>query len=201
MKGSVHVGPFQAEILEGKISQAPTHGAHVMVVPIRHAEVKSGRAHQLPPGLQVLHVYTKLTAGSKQVLIVVWNMTDNTIFLKKGTHVVHVVSAMLAPPEEAPSEAESVQAPKEWMTVQERQKKLLEKLNLDGLSEWSPRNAAIMRELLLSYHDTFAVESDELGCTSAIEHEIRLSDNEPFKECFRCIPPPLLEEVCTSHLA
>ena len=50
--------------------------------------------------------------------------------------MVHVVSAMLAPPEEAPSEeAEGTQAPKEQMTVQERQEKLLEKLNLDGLSE------------------------------------------------------------------
>ena len=81
------------------------------------------------------------------------------------------------------------------MTVQERQEKLMEKLNLDGLSEWSPHNAAIVRELLLSYHDAFALESDELGCSSAIEHEIRLSNDEPFKEHFRCIPPPLLEEV------
>ena len=74
----------------------------------------------------------------------------------------------------------------------------MDKLNLDGLSEWSPHNAAIVRELLLSYHDTFALESDELGCTSTIEHEIHLNDDEPFKECFRHIPPPLLEEVCAS---
>ena len=80
------------------------------------------------------------------------------------------------------------------MTGQERQ----EKLNLDGLSEWSPHNAAIVRELLLSHHDTFALEPDELGCTSTIEHEIHLNNDEPFKECFRCIPPPLLEEVCAS---
>ena len=89
-------------------------------------------------------------------------------------------------------------APKEHMTVQERQEKLLEKLNLDGLSEWTPHNAAIAKELLLSYHDAFALEPDELGCTSAIEHEICLSDDEPFKECFRRIPPPLLEEVHAS---
>ena len=68
------------------------------------------------------------------------------------------------------------------MTVQERQDKLLEKLNLDGLSEWTPHNAIIARELLLSNHDAFALEPDELRCTSAIEHEIRLSNEEPFKE-------------------
>ena len=88
--------------------------------------------------------------------------------------------------------------PKECMTVQERQDKLLEKLNLDGLSEWTPRNASIARKLLLSYHDAFALEPDELGCMSAIEHEIRLSDEEPFKERFRRIPPPLLDEVRAS---
>ena len=84
------------------------------------------------------------------------------------------------------------------MTVQERQEKLLEKLNLNGLSEWTPRNVAIAKELLLSYHDAFALKPDELGCTSTIEHKICLSDDEPFKECFRCIPPPLLEEVHVS---
>ena len=82
--------------------------------------------------------------------------------------------------------------------VQERQDKLLEKLNLDGLSEWTPSNAATAMELLLLYHDAFAVKPDELGCTSTIEHEIRLTDEEPFKEQFRCIPPPLLEEVHAS---
>ena len=39
---------------------------------------------------------------------------------------------------------------------------------------------------------------DKLGCTSAIEYEICLTDEEPFKEQFRCIPPPLFEEVRTS---
>ena len=66
------------------------------------------------PGLQVLHAYTTLTTGSKQVSIVVWNMTDSTIFLKKGVCVAHVISAMLVPPDEVPSEqAEGMQMPKE----------------------------------------------------------------------------------------
>ena len=67
-----------------------------------------------------------------------------------------------------PSKQEDAQTVKERMTVRERQDKLLEKLNLDGLSEWTPHNAATARELLLSYHDAFALEPDELGCTSAL---------------------------------
>ena len=106
MGGSTHVGPFQTEILEGKISQAPAHDTHVMVTPIGHAELKQDRGHQLPPGLQVLHTYMTLTAGHKQISIVVRNMTDQAIFLKKGAQVAHIVSAMLAPPEETPSKQE-----------------------------------------------------------------------------------------------
>ena len=87
-------------------------------------------------------------------------------------------------------EEQGKQVPRERLSVQERQEKLLDKLNLYGLSEWSPRNAAIARELLLSYHDTFVLESDELGCTSTIKHEIRLNYDEPFKEHFRCILCP-----------
>ena len=84
------------------------------------------------------------------------------------------------------------------MSVAARQEKLLDKLNLDGLANWSPENAMAVRELVLAYHDVFALESNELGCTSAIEHEIRIENDEPFKEWFRRIPPPLLEEVCAS---
>ena len=41
-------------------------------------------------------------------------MTDSAIFLKKGAHVAHVVSVMLVPSEEAPSEpAEGMQASRE----------------------------------------------------------------------------------------
>ena len=74
----------------------------------------------------------------------------------------------------------------------------MDKLNLNGLSEWSPHNTALVRELLLSYHDTFVLEPDELGCTSTIQHEIHFNDDEPFKEHFRHISLPLLEEVCAS---
>ena len=48
-------------------------------------------------------------------------MTDSDIFLKKGVHVAHVVSATLVPPAEVPSEepSESPEAPQEQMSVQE----------------------------------------------------------------------------------
>ena len=81
------------------------------------------------------------------------------------------------------------------MSVAEQQQKLLEKLNLDGLSNWTPQNAAVTWDLVLDFHDIFMLEGNELGCTSAVKHEISITDSEPFKEWFRHIPPLLLEEV------
>ena len=83
------------------------------------------------------------------------------------------------------------------LSVAEQQKKLLEKLNLDGLSNWTPWNAAVAQELVLAFHNVFVLDGNELGCTSMVEHEIEITDSEPFKEWLRRIPAPLLEEVRT----
>ena len=133
--------------------------------------------------------------------LVVRNMSDSHIFLKKGVPVVRVVSASLVQPVELSPKMEAALGTESWsepLSVAVRQEKLLEKLNLDGLANWSPENVAVARELVLAYHDVFALESNELGCTSAIEHKIRIENDKPFKEWFQCIQPPLLEAVCAS---
>ena len=111
--------------------------------------------------------------------------------------MVWVVSASLVQPIELSPEMEAtlgVESQPEPLSVVVRQ----EKFNLDGLANWSPENVAVVRELVLAYHDVFALESNKLGCTSAIKHEICIENDEPFKEWFRHIPLPLLEEVHTS---
>ena len=121
MKDIVHVGQFRTEILKGRAARVPTHDMHVMIVPIRHTEVESGKAYPLPPGLQVLHAYTMLMAGSKCVSIMVQNITDSAIFLKKGVYVAHVVSATLVPPAGLPLEepVKGTEVPQERMSVEE----------------------------------------------------------------------------------
>ena len=128
-------------------------------------------------------------------------MSDSQIFLKKGMPVARVVSAMLVPPVELSPEMEAAlgeESRPEPLSVAARQEKLLEKLNLDGLTHWSPENVVAARELFLAYHDVFMLENNELGCTSVIEYEIRIRNDEPFKERFWHIPLPLLEEVHAS---
>ena len=173
----------------------------MMITPLRVGEGQPWEARPLPPGLHILHMYTHLKNGSGRVSLVVRNMSESHIFLKKGVLVVQVMSASPVPPMELSPEMEATlgtEARPEPMSVVVRQEKLLEKLNLDGLAYWSPRNAVAARELVLAYHDVFTLESNELGCTSAIKHEICIENREPFKEWFQCIPLPSLEELHTS---
>ena len=200
VREGVCLGLFQTEIIEEWVKPLLGDTAHIMITPLRAGEGQPWEARPLPPGLHVLHAYTHLKNGSGKVSLVVRNTSNSHIFLKKEVPVAQVMSASPVLPMELLPEMEAIlgmEARPEPMLVAARQEKLLEKLNLDGLAHWSPGNVVAVRELVLAYHDVFTLESNELGCTSAIEHEIRIENSEPFKEWFWCIPPPLLE-VCMS---
>ena len=47
----------------------------------------------------------------------------------------------------------------------------------------------------MEYHDIFSLDKNKMGCTNAAKHIIELLDEEPFKERFQRIAPPLLDEV------
>ena len=49
--------------------------------------------------------------------------------------------------------------------------------------------------LLVEYHNIFALEDGEMGCTKAAEHKIEVTNPGPFKERPRNIPSGLLDEV------
>ena len=97
MRESVKLGPFQMEILQGKTKTQLGESTHMMVVPLQAGEAQWSGAQPLPNGLHVLHTYTRLKMGSKKVSMVVWNMSDSHIYLKKGVQIAHVVSAMPVP--------------------------------------------------------------------------------------------------------
>ena len=172
-----------------------------MVTLLKVGEGQLRDSRPLPLRLHVLHTYTCLKNGSSKVSLVVRNMSDSHIFLKKGVPVAWLVSVSPVPPMELLPGMEAIlgtESRPEPMSVVVRQEKLLEKLNMDGLAHWSPGNVVAVRELVLAYHDVFTLEGNKLGCTSAIENEICIKNSKPFKEWFWCIPPPLVEEVRTS---
>ena len=96
-------------------------------------------------------------------------------------------------------EMEPDQNPPKKMTIEERQKLLLELLwkegQLDKLKELPPDLALKFERVLMEHHNIFSLEPNEIGCMDVAEHVIELLDTEPFKERFCHITPLLVEEV------
>ena len=86
------------------------------------------------------------------------------------------------------------------LSTQQRQELLLAALERDGgldhLKDWPPELARRAKALLLEFHHVFSLEPNEIGCTDATKHIIELMKDEPFKERFRRIAPPLMDKVC-----
>ena len=63
------------------------------------------------------------------------------------------------------------------------------------MKKWPPELALKFERMLMEHHNIFSLELNEIGCTDVAEHVIELLDTKPFKEWFRHIAPPLVEEV------
>ena len=124
--------------------------------------------------------------------------------LWKKTPVARAVAALPVPkpPEEAQLQ-EGVDRPQgphtPRLTVRQRHDKLFNELDLSGLDSWAPWLADAACWLLAKYHDVFSLDPVELDCTHPMGHMIKVTDDTPFKEQFRQIPLPLVEEV-QNHL-
>ena len=140
-------------------------------------------------------VYATLADGSNRITVVLRNNTQDWLEIKKGMPVACMVATNKVP---KVTNLFSTEQKKEQPTLSEteRQDLLLEKLDLLGLEAWPKEQAEQARSLLKEYHDIL-LEKCDMGHTNATEHKIVLKDPDipPFKECFRRIPPPQLDEV------
>ena len=124
------------------------------------------------------------------------NNTQDWLEIKKGMPITWMIAANEVPKVTnlfctEPTKEQST------LTETERQDLLLEKLDLSGLEAWPQQQAEKVYSLLKEYHDIFLLEKCDMGHTNAAKHKIVLKDPDtpPFKEHFRRIPPPQLDEV------
>ena len=185
------VPPFGHKAIHGKVDLV-LHGYKMNVM--THGLEK--RSPSLPLGIDVQTVYATLADGSNRITVVLRNNTRDWVEIKKGVPVTRMVTANEVP---KVTNLFSAEQRKEQPTLSEieRQDLLLEKLDLSGLEAWPQEQAEQARSLLKEYHDIFSLEKRDMGHTNATEYKIVLKDPDttPFKECFRRIPPPQLDEV------
>ena len=201
LKNKATIPAFESIILHCRTCRMMMMGykLHVMT----QATYQEDRAN-LPNGVYVVKTYTELHDSSCNVSVVLNNLTGKPVHLAAGRPVARVV-ATNAILDAAPSpeflrkldELEPSQNPPKKLTIEERQKLLLELLRkegrLDKLKEWPPELALKFERMLMEHHNIFSLEPNEIGCTDTAEHVIELLDTEPFKEKFRCIAPLLVE--------
>ena len=135
----------------------------------------------LPQGLTVQNTYTELRKGSKKAVVVVQNNATYLQTLCKKSPVARVLAALPVP--EPPRVSNCEKGLIIWW------------IGLKQPGFMDPKLADAAHWLLAKYHDMFSLDPAELGCTHSTEHTIWVTDNTPFKEQFRWIPPPLVEEV------
>ena len=203
LKNKVTIPAFESIILHCRTCKMMMMGykLHVMT----QATYPEDRAN-LPNSVYVVETYTELRDGSRNVSVVLRNLTGKLVHLAARRPVARVVVAN-AILDAAPS-PDFLRKPDElkpnWnspkkLTIKERQKLLLELLRkdsrLDKLKQWPPELAPKFKRMLMEHHNIFSLEQNKIGCTDMAEHVIELLDTEPFKERFRQIAPPLVEEV------
>ena len=157
-------------------------------------------------GIKAVASYETFKQGGNRVTIGLQNGTWEKIILKKGTKVAHVTAANIVPPMLAPdpskdkSELEYItqehnkEGVPEYKTTNsgknvakpkptlERLDKLFTKLDLSGIQDWSEDLQQEVHNLMVEYQHLFALNDLELGRTSKVKHEIKLSNPVPFKD-------------------
>ena len=189
------VPPFGHKVIHGRVNLV-LRGCKLNVM--THGLEK--RSPALPLGIDVQTAYSTLANGGCRVSVILRNNTQDWLEIKKGVPVARMVTANAIPkvthilPAGGPCEQST-------LTETARQELLLEKLDLTGLEAWPPEQAEKARSLLKEYHDIFSLEKHDMAHTKAAKHKIVLKDPDtpPFRERFRRIPPPQLDEV-RAHL-
>ena len=193
------IEPFSSCMVPVKVGRAYT-GEQINII-VQALWTKDG---SLPQGLTVQNMYTELRQGSKKAVMVVGNSTVYSQALWKKSLVARAVAVLPVP--KPPKEVQLQDGEDEprgphtsRLTVRQRHGKLFNELDLSGLDSWAPKLADAACWLLTEYHDVFPLDPAELGCTHSMEHMIKVTDDTCFKEQFRCILSPLVEEV-QNHL-
>ena len=185
----VQIPPFRHKIIHGKTGLI-LHGYKMNVM--THGLEKS--SPQLPLGIEVLYSYATLVTGSDRVAVSLRNTMEDWVLIEKGVPIARMEAANLVPPVTADFIMSKPQAQK--LSEEERQKALMEKLDLSGLAGWDEDLATKAKDLLMEYHDLFSLEKSEIGKTKTVKHTIVLKDPDvaPFKERFHRILPPQVEK-------
>ena len=144
---------------------------------------------QLPAAVVPTATYGELHPGSSRVPVCLCNPSTHAMEVPAKMVTGQIVPANHVPlvvhPTRTAAETKHP-AQKGWV---------LEALDLQGLKESPESEQKQARELLLKWEHLFAHSDLDLGKTALTKPTIKLTDQMPFKECYRCIPPHMYDDM------
>ena len=152
--------------------------SEVIDFPTAHVVVEKSQSSNVDPGLDItpsLH----LMSNRLPFDIMVSNYSNEVKHVHTGAIVAQVTPVVLTDITPEPSEHTEWKLP-DCSTAEEEYR--------EGL-----------KSLVYSFRDIFSQSDADLGCYTGVEHRIEMSDERPFKQRYRRIPPHMFEEVA-DHL-
>ena len=144
---------------------------------------------QLPAGVVPTATYGELHPGSSRLPVCLHNLSGHAMEVPIKTIIGQIVPANQVPLVvhlTRPAIETKYPPQKGWV---------VEALDPQGLKEWPDSEQKQGRELLLKWEHLFAHSNLDLGKTALTKHKIKLTDQMPFKECYRCISPHMYNDV------
>ena len=140
--------------------------------------------NQLPPSVQCTLTYCNLEPGSNRVKVSLINVLAKQITILSRTVVCQIQLANKVP---------EIQTPKGQDPSENKDDNswILDQLDLGELNTWSVDKQQAAKKLLCDYSETFSKNDLDLGKCNILKHNIKLTDNQPFKERYGRIPPHL----------
>ena len=149
--------------------------------------------------------YSECKGGSSRVSVAVRNVSKKVVVIAKGQQIADVTAANQVPNMLAPKYVDRIReddlkkdkfmSSKERRLSKQRKAQLWEQLDISGANDWAEEHKQSIKETFKDFHDVFALNPMELGRTSLVQHNIKITDPKPFKERYRRIPPHQFEEV------
>ena len=182
---SVTLPPFSTTTIRG-CTKLRSHGMRLNLI------AEPSNCTQLPTSVQCTPTYCTLEPGSNRVSVGIKNISSRAITIPSRVVVGRLQQARMVPDDQSSKSKQDPTGGKggSW---------ILDQLNLEGLNSWTREQQQSARDLLVDSADVFAKTDLDLGKCNIIKHAIKITDPQPFKECYRRIPPHLYEEV-KAHL-
>ena len=151
--------------------------------------------------------FTCLDSGSHKVGVTLRNLSSEAILIEAKTIVARVAAANIVPPKLAPKVIPKTERERGTESVanansntqiplsKEKLDNYFSKLDLSETKDWSEGEEREVKDLITEFGFLFALDDLEFGRISIVKHSIKLTDETPFKKCYRRIPPHQFEEV------